>query len=96
MDSQSFYGIGKRRLRIPLHAIAIPGGDAGESDDENLSDSDEEYLPEPQQNNLHESFFESDSGKFYLLGYHDFCNYCVVLVYACIIQYIYTKIDTKL
>ena len=94
MDSQSFYGIGMRRPRIPLHAIAILGGDEG--DDENLSDSDEEYLPEPQQNNLHKSFFESDSCKFYLLGNHDFCNYCVVLVYACIIQYIYTKIDKKL
>lgn len=49
-----------------MYATAIPGGGAGESDDENLSSSsDEEYVPDPQHNNFDDIVLESDSGLFF-------------------------------
>jgi len=60
MDPKSFYG----RRMVPLSATWNVGGDVGGSDDENFTESDEEYLPQPQHCDIDEDRDESrDSRK---------------------------------
>ena len=64
MESSKFYG--RNRSRVPLHATAIAGGDAGESDDENLSDSDDGNVSGSQQALIDKSYFDDDSGEIFV------------------------------
>ena len=59
MDPKSFYG----RRKVPLSATANVGGDVEGSDHENLSESDEEYLPQPQHCDIDEDRDESTDSR---------------------------------